>query len=598
MTLTALILDDICEDSLPFDAFCLMSWNGSMINRVAPLDNFTAWLSGWSRAIPYTVPPAAVLYFFKACPTVWGYLRAPVTFTAGDEICSVTSFVSTGYVTCVLNAASQHCLVQRWDNAEIYIMSPTGLFEEVMPDREYTPIMIYNEAARLFTVGTIWHFDWANMTAIGYRWRRQDLPQRVGYLFSSFILRYLTASVDPPTLAGFSSSIVIMWIRMEFGQHNVHTIGTGNVRYAVGTVTKRNIAAFKKKQGLLRARYEGASTWLSAKLHEDSAYRLTKYKFLNGICTRYAWPLKNSPSECLCGEYNSLNHVLSCRISGKTIVRQNVIRDVFGKMFLAATGRVEWEPVLSVSNDSRHFEHTTTTTERGGRLDLICSDLHNRLYNEIIDWRPNLCKIPNCNESGKFITLLSSQYENFVNRLDDEPLASRIGTVMGHLILQRIPSNRVSEIRKTLKRRMSMWMDGDIPELYKEAKYLQNRITSSNIGTGEFRKQKILTRVAEWIDHISQLTEVAKCDSQDAYAMLTKSLQNQWTYLQRTCEINIPNIDMELRSIICLPLRLGGMGVCDPSTEPKTEFDRSQRMASPIINANGSISQKSIAMEI
>ncbi|KAI0989642.1 hypothetical protein GJ496_002252 [Pomphorhynchus laevis] len=98
--------------------------------------------------------------------------------------------------------------------------------------------------------------------------------------------------------------------------------------------------------------------------------------------------------------------------------------------------------------------------------------------------------------------------------------------------------------------------------------------------------------------------------------MLTKSLQNQWTYLQLTCEINsewlnplsemifkklvpeiigIPNIDMELRSIICLPLRLRGMGVSDPSTEPKTEFDRSQ---SPIINANGSISKKCIAIEI
>ncbi|KAI0982540.1 hypothetical protein GJ496_005942 [Pomphorhynchus laevis] len=42
--------------------------------------------------------------------------------------------------------------------------------------------------------------------------------------------------------------------------------------------------------------------------------------------------------------------------------------------------------------------------------------------------------------------------------------------------------------------------------------------------------------------------------------------------------IGIPNIEMELRSIICLQLRLGGMGVSDPSTEPKTEFDRSQRM--------------------
>ncbi|KAI0979078.1 hypothetical protein GJ496_000216 [Pomphorhynchus laevis] len=219
------------------------------------------------------------------------------------------------------------------------------------------------------------------------------------------------------------------------------------------------------------------------------------------------------------------------------------------------------------------------------------------------------------------------------------------------------------EIRKTLKRRMSMWMDGDIPELYKEAKYLQNRITSrlhhtknQSILVKNFTKlvvsgklstarqflssrgsracildldhkienvsvlQKLISlhpAPAEVADqhvlskpvtgyqehHAVRFSKVAKCDSQVAYTMLTKSLQNQWKYLQRTCEINsewlnplsemifkklvpeiigIPNIDMELRNIICLPLRLGGMG----------------RMVSPIINANGSISQKSIAIEI
>ncbi|KAI0979583.1 hypothetical protein GJ496_004729 [Pomphorhynchus laevis] len=154
-------------------------------------------------------------------------------------------------------------------------------------------------------------------------------------------------------------------------------------------------------------------------------------------------------------------------------------------------------------------------------------------------------------------------------------------------------------------------MDGEfIKHFEQDSVTIKNdgiKMLGSYIGTEEFRKQKIETRVAEWIDQISLLTEVAKCDSQVAYTMLTKSLQNQWTYLQRTCEINrewlnplsemifkklvpeiigIPNIDMELRSIICLPLRLGGMGVCDPSTEPKTEFERSQPMESPIINAN------------
>ncbi|KAI0989135.1 hypothetical protein GJ496_002763 [Pomphorhynchus laevis] len=40
------------------------------------------------------------------------------------------------------------------------------------------------------------------------------------------------------------------------------------------------------KQALLHVRCEGASTWLSTKLNEDSANQLTKYEFSDGICTR------------------------------------------------------------------------------------------------------------------------------------------------------------------------------------------------------------------------------------------------------------------------------------------------------------------------
>ncbi|KAI0987856.1 hypothetical protein GJ496_000806 [Pomphorhynchus laevis] len=221
MTLTALLLDDICYENLPAISFGLVSWNGSMTNRVAPLDDHSAWVGGWSRSIPYPVPPAAVLYIFKVYPSIWGYLRSPVTFTAGYEMVSTTSirktfidithgdhilvsavksrqwFLSTGYATAVLNAVSQHCSVRRWENAEIYIMGPTSHYEDVLNDIEYTPAMIYNADARLFTVGTIWHFDWFNMAGIGLRWQKRDLPPCVECLFASFTLRYLTAGVNP-----------------------------------------------------------------------------------------------------------------------------------------------------------------------------------------------------------------------------------------------------------------------------------------------------------------------------------------------------------------------------------------------------------------
>ncbi|KAI0984606.1 hypothetical protein GJ496_001753 [Pomphorhynchus laevis] len=170
---------------------------------------------------------------------------------------------------------------------------------------------------------------------------------------------------------------------------------------------------------------------------------------------------------------------------------------------------------------------------------------------------------------------------------------------------------------------MSMWMNGDIPELYKEAKYLQNRITSrlhypqnQNIIVKNFTKLVVSRKLSALrqfsssrgsrasildldnkIENVSVFQKLislhpAPAEVADQH-VLSKPVTGYQDHHALVPEIiGIPNIDMELRSIICLPLILGRMGVCDPSTEPKTEFDRSQRMASPIINANESISQK------
>ena len=115
------------------------------------------------------------------------------------------------------------------------------------------------------------------------------------------------------------------------------------------------------------------------------------------------------------------------------------------------------------------------------------------------------------------------------------------------------------------------------------------------IGSNEFRMEYVSNKITNWIQDVEQLANLADDEPQLAYSAYTKALCMRWCFLQRTIpdtkqyfapleealrEKLIPAIigrkvtDME-RRILALPVRLGGMGIQNPTLTADTEFGNS-----------------------
>ena len=112
------------------------------------------------------------------------------------------------------------------------------------------------------------------------------------------------------------------------------------------------------------------------------------------------------------------------------------------------------------------------------------------------------------------------------------------------------------------------------------------------IGTQEFRDQYVNNKVQTWIEDIEMLTAIAEDEPQLVYSSYTKAMCMRWCFVQRTIPNTknyfipleetirnklIPAIvgrnvsDVE-RKLISLPVRLGGLGIQDPTETAEREF--------------------------
>ena len=123
------------------------------------------------------------------------------------------------------------------------------------------------------------------------------------------------------------------------------------------------------------------------------------------------------------------------------------------------------------------------------------------------------------------------------------------------------------------------------------------------LGTDDYVKNFVCSKVNEWSGLLSSLSEIATCQPHAAYAALTHGLASKWLFLCRTT----PNIHhlldpLEtiirtkllpsftdrappnecLRSLFALPVRLGGLGVSLP-TNLSSEFEYSLKICTPLI---------------
>ena len=84
-------------------------------------------------------------------------------------------------------------------------------------------------------------------------------------------------------------------------------------------------------------------------------------------------------------------------------------------------------------------------------------------------------------------------------------------------------------------------------QLQKEAEYWEDLSSGSQLGTDAWGKNKI----ESWMKSIHILSGVAFKQPQAAYVAVSKSLQNEWIYMQRV--LNFPDCE-ELFSPLCQSL--------------------------------------------
>ena len=122
------------------------------------------------------------------------------------------------------------------------------------------------------------------------------------------------------------------------------------------------------------------------------------------------------------------------------------------------------------------------------------------------------------------------------------------------------------------------------------------RYLGGAIGTISFIQQYVQTKVDGWIKDIQKLSEFATTQPQAAYAALTHGLISRWNYLLRVIDWErlssdellqpletaiqsqfIPAITgqappgQQVREILALPVRLGGLGLQNPMGGSRTK---------------------------
>jgi len=85
---------------------------------------------------------------------------------------------------------------------------------------------------------------------------------------------------------------------------------------------------------------KGASSWLSALPTKAIEYALNKQEFTDAVCMRHGWKVKGIPTHCacFCGETNSVDHSLMCKLGGYTSGRHNSVRDFEAQIMINDKG--------------------------------------------------------------------------------------------------------------------------------------------------------------------------------------------------------------------------------------------------------------------
>jgi len=132
------------------------------------------------------------------------------------------------------------------------------------------------------------------------------------------------------------------------------------------------------------------------------------------------------------------------------------------------------------------------------------------------------------------------------------------------------------------------------------------------LGSRSYLEQYINGKVEEWVGQVTKLAEFALSQPQTCYAAFTFGLKHPWTYFMRTlpdiedlldplehaiADALIPSItghnctEAE-RELLALPVRMGGMGLINPSQTAALECAASANISGPLAHQIKSQSRK------
>ena len=101
---------------------------------------------------------------------------------------------------------------------------------------------------------------------------------------------------------------------------------------------------------------------------------------------RYGWDIRNTPQSCVCGSSFSIDHVMTCKRGGFTILRHNEIRDMTAKLLSEVCHNVATEPPLQPLSGGT-FTHRSVNVSAEAHLDIKARGFWNSTQDAYFDVR-------------------------------------------------------------------------------------------------------------------------------------------------------------------------------------------------------------------
>ena len=122
------------------------------------------------------------------------------------------------------------------------------------------------------------------------------------------------------------------------------------------------------------------------------------------------------------------------------------------------------------------------------------------------------------------------------------------------------------------------------------------------LGSRSYLEHYLGGKVEDWVGEVTRLAEFARSQPQASYAAFTFGLRHRWTYFMRTLpdietllqpleraisDVLIPSLigrNCSEAVLVALPVRMGGLGLINPSDSADAEYSASIRVSAPLVS--------------